>query len=149
MKFERARNGHRTATFEIDQDTKYHEHVVAVNALGTLTATTRSDREMRLHSARLGVRLGGIQYAGERDDGREFTPSRTKLTKDEASVLDTALTTFVVDTPEAVRGLLAIGNAPACNTRTVEAELASSMQEDLRAEFIDLPSIPANSVGFR
>lgn len=119
-----------------------------MNALGTLTATVRNNRGTRLRSARLGVRLAGIPYMEEEGDKHSPVPSRARLTKQEAATLDTALSVFIADTPQAVRGHLSAGNPSACNTRTVEAEMAEGMRRNVTEEFGNLPTKPGPNLGF-
>src|SRR6266850_1156356 len=134
MKFEKARNGRRTAIFEVDRTTQFHEQVVAKDALGVLTAASRKNQRNRLASARLGVRINTLEST--RKDGEKSIPipSSMPLTKEQAGLLCAALLEFITDTPYALPALLPF-NVHACNVRVVEADIAQGMLDSITQEF--------------
>ena len=140
MKFDRARNNHRTAIFEVDPDTNFHEKFVATSALGTLTVINRSRPEDRLLSARLGVKLEALPHTDpDKEEPETLVPSTAPLSRYEAGTLSTALEVFAQDTPEALVGFLNAGSPAAANARAVAAEHAATMLRAIHMEFDPLP----------
>ena len=139
MHFEVAGNGHRTAIFEADNTTKFHEQFVAASALGVLTSKRRRDPQQRAEASKLGTRIGSL--ASSRSEGETSVAVDTSmpLTRGNAELLSAALREFIADTPNAIHLALITSSPRNCNVRGVEAAMAEVMLEQLAAEF-DLPA---------
>lgn len=149
MKFEEGEPNQTIATFEVDSETKFHEQVVAYNALGVYTAQHAKNPGMRARFGKLGVKIAGLQM-NKQEEGKDAPiPSSTELTIMEALDLSTALREFVDRADLDIPGLLFLGNPHACNVRAVEVEMAERMHGELKDKFNIVPFKPSSMrVGF-
>lgn len=133
MKFERDSRNRRTATFEVEPESGFHEQFIAMSALGLLTVQNRAS-EQRLTTARLAVRLDKQSMRGDVDGEQKLQATSSPLSVPEAKILHGALNEFRLAAPGAILAV-AMGGPHSANIRAVEDDVAEGMIKALTAEF--------------
>ncbi len=149
MQFERAsKNTPRTARFEVDPETKFHEAVVARKALGTRVAENRTNLDKTYGPAILGVKIGSLDITRQNDEGKtEPIPAEINLTNTNAKILCRSLQDFIDDTPKALVSAMS-ADPSNCNMRVVEGMMAQSMLNQINEEYSLTTSQSSQQIGF-
>lgn len=147
MLFEKQSQNRRKVTFEIDQKSKIHEQVVAMNALGLLTALRRHNPADRLIPAELGVKIGQLKMTTP-EEPEKPVPTSMLLSTSSASTLGSALRAYSDDTPADISKKFMFEPYSAC-IRALESAIASTMLERLSEEYGLVAIQRNNNFGYR